>query len=739
MTHRAVPIRVAVGVAALVGGAASGAGAQPAGGPPSPAAATSLQGTDALAQMSLEELLNVQVVTASGGEAEDRSIAAANLVVIGKEEIRTRGWRSLAEVLANTPGLYVIEDLVLPSVGVRGVTGGLRAGSRIVKVMINGHSVIFQPDLTALLGPEYIPIECVERVEIAKGPLSALYGANAFLATVNVITRDARGGGSGAAVSARGNWISGQPGYGGTLLAQQATDGFGVLAAYSFDRADRSGLRIERTFPGQRPELPAYAPFFADESRGDIAAPSSFYAQLSVEAGALGSLKVQGGVQRLDSMGEFQLNSALTHASRHSLQNVWASVHHDKAWTPRLETQLSAGVSRGAPTREEELFLTGVRATSFRRNFASTTFQMGARVDASLSQAITVSGGADSIVDLADVLYYTEIYRADVGGHASGDEVDLVAGADLRAAMLSTSGAFAQIQVSRPPWLEGLHLSANVRLDKPNHWDAQASWRASAAYRWHDNLATKLIVGRSYQAPSAVLLYGLTGFGRSNNVIGSETLPSAPLLQPQKVRSAEVVVSGGLSMVLFEAAAYVQEIKDRIEFTSHGANFVGRNQGDEVHAGAELSLRLAHERIAPYVSVAANGRVAHAEQDGELVHEVDTELPLVPFVFALGGLDVRIPEAHVNINVHAKLVSARGAAQGNVLLNDSEPYALPSYATFDATISSVRADLLGDGSETAASVSVKNLLDQRRSEPGFGGFDVPVVGRSVAVNVTHAF
>ncbi|WP_437565909.1 TonB-dependent receptor plug domain-containing protein [Sorangium sp. So ce542] len=738
MTRRAVPVRVAVGVAALVGGAASGAGAQPAGGPPS-RAAISIQGTDALAQMSLEELLNVQVVTASGGEAEDRSIAAANLVVIGKEEIRTRGWRSLAEVLANTPGLYVIEDLVLPSVGVRGVTGGLRAGSRIVKVMINGHSVIFQPDLTALLGPEYIPIECVERVEIAKGPLSALYGANAFLATVNVITRDARGGASGAEVSARGNWISEQPGYGGTLLAQQAAGGVGVLAAYGFDRTDRSGLRIERTFPGQRPELPAYAPFFAEESRDDIAAPSSFYAQLSVEAGALGSLKVQGGVQRLDSMGEFQLNSALTHASRHSLQNAWASVHHDKAWTPRLATQLSAGVSRGAPTREEELFLTGVRATSFRRNFASTTLQMGARVDASLSEAITVSGGADSIVDLADVLYYTEIYRAEVGGHASGDEVDLVSGADLRAAMLSTSGAFAQIQVSRPPWLEGLHLSANVRLDKPNHWDAQASWRASAAYRWHDSLVTKLIVGRSYQAPSAVLLYGLTGFGRSNNVIGSETLPSAPPLRPQAVRSAEVVVSGGLSMFLFEAAAYVQEIKDRIEFTSHGANFVGRNQGDEVHAGAELSLRLAHERIAPYVSVAANGRVAHAEQGEELVYEMDTELPLVPFVFALGGLDVRIPEAHVNINVHAKLVSARGAAQGNVLLNDSEPYALPGYVTFDATISSVRADLLGDGSETGASVSVKNLLDQRRSEPGFGGFDVPVVGRSVAVNVTHAF
>ncbi len=738
MTSRACPVRVPVVVAALLGGATSGASAQQASAPPAQATADPNHGTDALAQMSLEELLNVQVVTASGGEAEDKSIAAANLVVVSKEEIRTRGWRSLAEVLANTPGLYVVDDLVLPSVGVRGVTGGLRAGSRIIKVMINGHSVIFQPDLTALLGPEYIPIECIERVEIAKGPLSSLYGANAFLATVNVITRDLRGGASGAELSARGNWISKQPGYGGTILAQQVTDNVGILAAYSFDHTDRSGLRIERTFPGQRPELPAYAPFFSDESRNDIAAPSSFYAQLRVDADAMGSLKVQGGFQRLDSMGEFQLNSALTHRSRYSLQNAWASAHHDKAWTPRIATQLSAGFSRGEPTRDEELFVTGAPTTSFRRNFSSTAFHAGARVDASLSESVTLSGGADAIIDLADVLYYTEIYRSEVGGHSSGDEVDLVSDQDARSVMMSTGGAFAQIQVSRLPWLDKLHLSGNVRLDKPNHWDAQESWRASAAYRWHDNLVTKLIVGGSYQAPSAVLLYGMTGFGRNNNVIGSETLPHVPPLRPQKIRSMEVVVSGGLSMVAIEAAAYAQEIMDRIEFESLGANFVGRNQGNEKHVGAELSLRLAHDRIAPYASVAVNARVAHAEK-GRQVYETETKLPLYPFVFALGGVDVRIPEIYSSVNVHARLVGARGAAQGNVLHNDIKPYTLPRYATVDVTLSSLRANLLGDGSETAASLSIKNILDERHSEPGFGGFDVPTIGRSMAVNVTHRF
>ncbi len=137
----------------------------------------------------MEEVWNAKVVTASRGVEEDSVSAAANVYVISREDITAHRWRSLSEMLSNVPGLYVIDDFAFSSVGVRGITGGPRAGSRIVKVMINGVEVSFRPDLTALLGPEFLPVEVIERVEVARGPLSALYGANAFLATVNVITR----------------------------------------------------------------------------------------------------------------------------------------------------------------------------------------------------------------------------------------------------------------------------------------------------------------------------------------------------------------------------------------------------------------------------------------------------------------------------------------------------------------------------------------------------------------------
>ena len=100
----------------------------------------------------LESLLNAIVVTAGGGEEEERAVAPASVYTISREEIQLHGWRSLTEALANVPGLYLIDDLVTPAVGVRGVTGGLQSGSRLVKVMIDGTAISYRPDLSAFLG-----------------------------------------------------------------------------------------------------------------------------------------------------------------------------------------------------------------------------------------------------------------------------------------------------------------------------------------------------------------------------------------------------------------------------------------------------------------------------------------------------------------------------------------------------------------------------------------------------------
>src|SRR5215813_4311699 len=116
-------------------------GALPAAGPAATTSSSALAieptPTEGIEQFDLGSLLNEPVVIASGTE-EAKALAAANVISVTKSEIARHGWRSLGEILASVPGLYVIDDLALPSIAVRGVTGGLRAGTRIMRVMIDG-------------------------------------------------------------------------------------------------------------------------------------------------------------------------------------------------------------------------------------------------------------------------------------------------------------------------------------------------------------------------------------------------------------------------------------------------------------------------------------------------------------------------------------------------------------------------------------------------------------------------
>jgi len=141
-----------------------------------------------VAGLDLEFLLEQTVVSST--KVEQRSAEAPAVVtVVTAEEIQQRGYSSLSELLRWVPGFYDVYDGVTHNIGVRGINGGIDAAGDLLKVMIDGHPVDYRPTTGNFFGPELLPIEAVERVEIIRGPASALYGANAFLGVINVITR----------------------------------------------------------------------------------------------------------------------------------------------------------------------------------------------------------------------------------------------------------------------------------------------------------------------------------------------------------------------------------------------------------------------------------------------------------------------------------------------------------------------------------------------------------------------
>ncbi len=130
-----------------------------------------------------------QVVTGASKRPQPVSEAPASITVVTAEEIQIQGYRTLAEALQWVRGLYATNDRNYAYVGVRGL---LRPGDFNNKMLlaVDGHTLVGSVFADVLFGEEVgIALEDVERIEVVRGPGSALYGSNAALAIVNVVTR----------------------------------------------------------------------------------------------------------------------------------------------------------------------------------------------------------------------------------------------------------------------------------------------------------------------------------------------------------------------------------------------------------------------------------------------------------------------------------------------------------------------------------------------------------------------
>lgn len=151
-----------------------------------------------LSDMSLEQLmsLEVEVETASKYRQKSSDIATS-LTVVGKDQIKQFGHRTLGDVLRSVRGFFVSSDRMYENVGIRGFDQSGDYNGRML-VMVDGNRIndaIYDQGFTGTEFP--VDVDLIERVEVLRGPGSSIYGNNAFFAVINIITRsgaDYRGG-----------------------------------------------------------------------------------------------------------------------------------------------------------------------------------------------------------------------------------------------------------------------------------------------------------------------------------------------------------------------------------------------------------------------------------------------------------------------------------------------------------------------------------------------------------------
>jgi iron complex outermembrane receptor protein len=142
-----------------------------------------------LTQVSIENLMNMEVTSVSKKEQPVLRTAAA-VFVLTQEDIRRSGMTTLPDVLRLVPGLDVAQiDADNWAVSSRGFNG--RFANKLL-VLIDGRG-LYSPEFAGVFWQaQDLMLEDIDRIEVIRGPGATLWGANAVTGVINILTKKAR-------------------------------------------------------------------------------------------------------------------------------------------------------------------------------------------------------------------------------------------------------------------------------------------------------------------------------------------------------------------------------------------------------------------------------------------------------------------------------------------------------------------------------------------------------------------
>lgn len=677
--------------------------------------------------LSLEALFNIDISVASKSLMK-QSEAPSIVTVITRSMIEALGCRSVAEALRDVPGFYTIDDGVTSNIAVRGINAGPNSWSRIVKVMVDGHPVTDYSTGGTFLGPELIPIEAVESVEIIRGAGSALYGANAFLGVINIVTKKPKEQGAFVEAGVEPGTIRNNPSWktNGHLLGSVT---FGdrplsyILLSARHDQFDRSGLQVPNGSPNQ-------ANYAGTSSQGDLTRPTSVFAKGVFDLGGLGNLATQYQLQRLDAMAEFSDLSILSHNNRIVRSNNIAGADHNLTFFNEALLVHTSGTYTLTQDLPDQTLDTGDPLYTYRRERMNRTVQVGQEWSYRYQRHSALFGmDYMSTIDKGDTVY--QVVRQTATAQNGGTQILFTPGHPMS---FANTGLFAQAIV-RPHKKVG--VTAGMRYDWNERFGNSFNPRLAIVVQALPSLYVKGLYGTSFVPPTPIQLYAVP-LRFDGGVQGNDQLKN------QKAKTAELQVGYKAKDFLDVAVnGFYTVIDDRIEFVAAGNEMRAANLTTSRSWGFELASYLNRKPLFARLTGSYESTTS----------DVPSPTPLwwnrlyapngpggaqslgFPQLMGNATLGFTFPRYHFETALSMRGVGSRKASAANSYAA-GKTYLLDPYTLLDFNVSSLDLRLIGRRL-TRFSAHVNNVLNQRHAEPGYLGVDIPSSGIGVFVNITQ--
>jgi outer membrane receptor protein involved in Fe transport len=635
------------------------------------------------------------VLGAAKREQSLGSVASAVTVISG-DRIRRFGYRTVGEAVGAVAGAYLVDNRLSYSIGIRGLQIPGDFNTRLL-VLIDGATVNEAWGEFAGVGYDaLVAIDEVARIEVIRGPVSSVYGTNAFFGIINIVTR-------GAAETPRA-W------------AQTAINSVnGVTAGAGFAAGD-----VHRQLRGSVHVMDRF---------GD----TTTLAQLpGVALTGDGSSALSAALA-----GVYDGSFAQIRAYRYNRQSPFAPYDVDPQGRPyeQHDTQLLA---EGGHTRELTDHLT-IAARIY-----GNVYQFDDSAPPMAGSPLDTKGTAQVIGAEARGRY--EVIAPNKLGITAGTEASYDrtrstarhedgSGQPVDVPFVyNVEGVYVEVDAQPAPWLG---FTAGLRYDRNSAFENRTSPRVALFVAEPERYGVKLLYAQGFRAASAFESYFEDNADFASN----------PAIKPEVISSYEAVAWAkprpGLSLRLsgfyWDASNVIEQQSDPNDSTL--LRF--ENAGRYVSLGVEAEASYRDGRGWYAFGGFAFSRVGFAEQpvDGEPGAVAYGSVPNAPAFTASGGVSTPKLFGRVHVSSEVMVLGERATRSD---ANDAASPASPAWIGWNAL---VYAPSIAGFDVTAG---VRNILGTRDLVPAPGDYDrtvpmttvvprVPAEGREVYVKIGYSY